>query len=49
MGDAVAGCVGEEAEQQRPTAGAREGAHEPSGGDVQGDDHAVKDCSRPFV
>ena len=49
MGDGVAGCVGEEAEQESPAARAREGAHEPSGGDVKGDDHAGRIAAAAFV
>lgn len=38
-----------EPEHERARARAREGADEPAGGDVEGDDHRAKDCSRSFV
>jgi hypothetical protein len=39
----------DEAEDERLAARAREGAGEAAGGDVEGDDHERKDCSRAFI
>jgi hypothetical protein len=47
--DGVPGGVRGEPEGEGALARAREGADEPAGGDVEGDDHPLKDCSRALV